>query len=199
MLVEGNSWNVLHHGDDFNLTQVLKVSTDTVINDTVYSKIISAYDSLSANWSLAGYMREDILAQKVYYRSVGSFSKSDSIFYNFNVKVNDSVIISVVDLNHSNLPIHDYYYTYNKVDSIDSIYIEGVYHKRIFVNYTDGIFNWGQHVWIEGVGGSEGLLTSSLVSSTIDPTQLLCFFKNDSLTFKGYTSGKYSDCFYCST
>ncbi len=69
MLVKGNQWNVLHYCYDFNLTQVLEISTDTVINNIKYSKIISAYDSLSSNWSLAGYMREDTLAQTVYYRS----------------------------------------------------------------------------------------------------------------------------------
>ncbi len=172
MLVEGNSWNVLHHGDDFNLTQVLKVSTDTVINDTVYSKIISAYDSLSANWSLAGYMREDILAQKVYFRPLGLNAK-EMINYSFNVKVGNKIMISIVDYfirSSTDSSANQYIFNYYIVNLIDSVNIDGIYHKRVFADYYQDIELYpdtekgmsilnAPHVWIEGIGDiGEGLL-----------------------------------------
>ena len=197
MLIKGNKWNVLHYGYDYNLTQVLEVSTDTIINDTVYSKIISAYDSLSSNWSLVGYMREDTLAQEVYYRSLDT-NATNILYYSFNVKIGDSVIISIVNMNESHLPLDEYYYKYNQVDSIDSVKIGETYHKRIFVDYEEGLLVssiLGHHVWIEGIGGMEGPISSSLAPNTIDPTQLLCFFNNDSLEYKA-DSAKYNNCFY---
>ena len=94
MLIKGNKWNVLHYGYDYNLTQVIKVSSDTLINDTIYSKIISAYDSLSSNWSLVGFMREDTVAQKVFFRPLGQ-KASEILYFSFNVKINDNIIFSV--------------------------------------------------------------------------------------------------------
>jgi hypothetical protein len=142
-------------------------------------------------------MREDTLAQEVYYRSLDT-NATNILYYSFNVKIGDSVIISIVNMNESHLPLDEYYYKYNQVDSIDSVKIGETYHKRIFVDYEEGLLVssiLGHHVWIEGIGGMEGPITSSLAPTTIDPTQLLCFFNNDSLEYKA-DSAKYNNCFY---
>ncbi len=198
MLVKGNTWNVLHYGYDYRLTQVFKVSSDTFINNIQYYKIISAYDSLSNNWNLAGLMREDTVAQTVYFRSLDSTAK-DIVYYNFNVKINDIIKLTLLD----SIPHEIGYYAFNLVTSIDSIQIGNFYRKKVTVINSNGFCedtscsgdSIGGYTWIEGIGGMSGLLESSVLPTVADLRQLQCFYKNDSLEYKVDT-GKYQNCFY---
>ncbi len=197
MLVKGNTWNVLHYGYDYNLTQILKVSSDTLIDSLKYNKIISSYDSLSSVWSLVGFMREDTIAQIIYYKSLDSTAK-ELIYYCFNVKIND-----YFKLTSTGNDIHDTIsYTFNQVVALDSIQIGNYYHKMVTVANCDGFCDpickgdsITSFVWIEGIGGMSGLLESSVLPTVADPRQLQCFYKNDSLEYKVDT-GKYQNCFY---
>lgn len=198
MLVQNNQWNVLHSyccaglgpiENDFNLTEVLKISTDTIIETKKYSKLISAYDSQASIWMLKGFLREDIIARKVYFRAI---NKDEVLLYNFDVKANDTIETTDFRFDLGNTTV------YNIIQSVDSIQIGTVKHKRITItsNFVDAFSSNRGHIWIEGIGGIEGLLTSSLpILTGGEVNNLLCFSQNESVLFKTNLQG-YSDCFY---
>lgn len=170
MLVEGNSWNVLHYGYDYNYTQLLKVSTDTFINNIKYSKIISSYDSLSSIWTTTGYMREDTVKQKVYFLNIDT-NAIERVYFEFNVKINDTIQV------FGNKNVN--YIRFNQIKLVDSVKIGSGYNKRIFVDYKISYGNIlaadsvSHYVWIEGIGGLCGPLSSSQIPNISDPTKLL--------------------------
>ena len=112
---KGNQWNLLYQNyaivkngtlrdtiiqsklkckksfDESLKTQILKVSNDTMINGTIYQKIISSFDSLASNWSLEALVREDTATKKVFRR----ISDNDYLLYDFNLKPKDTVYVEI--------------------------------------------------------------------------------------------------------
>ncbi len=113
------------------------------------------------------------------------------LYYSFNVKVNDSIILSV-STNSATVDT-----LYNQVKKIDSVKIGEIYYKRVFVDcpaYSP--FFLIKHVWIEGIGGMEGIISSSYPPADFITTlQLLCLSNKDSLVYNPDT-GIYNNCFY---
>ncbi|MFA5046733.1 MAG: T9SS type A sorting domain-containing protein [Paludibacter sp.] len=195
LLTKNNQWNVLHSSCcpdiyKYNLTEVMKLSEDTVISGVLYKKLISAYDSLASQFTTIGYLREDRITNKVYYRPK---NKNEFLLYDFDVKPNDTIKITDFRSDGS--------FKYNNIVlSVDSILIGAEFHKRITLNSQNPDNPVGSafdnQVWIEGIGGTKGLLTSyypGMPGGEI--MNLLCFLRNDSLIFKNGVYG-FDNCFY---
>lgn len=125
-------------------TIVYGTNGDTIINGSVWEKISYTLDSsFSGNFHFKGCVRDS--GGIVYYK------KSPNIvytLYNFNLQVGDSVWYNF-SLNAQ----------YIYVNSVDSILVNGEYHKRIFfedpLGYGITALN---EVWVEGVGSVHGPL-----------------------------------------
>jgi hypothetical protein len=189
LLKKDNTWNVLYESDinlkgaiakdslarlkcfyDYSAfyrqTEVFKLSSDTSVNGTKYIKLISSFDSLSTDWKIKAFLREDTIKEIVYYNSGNG---TEHILYAFKVKVKDTIGI-------------------NTVNFIDTIIINNIPHKRIKLSYG--------RTWIEGIGGLQGLLTSSFPMPMCGPNiLLLCFYNNEPLVYKPQ-SENYKKCFY---
>ncbi len=195
LLTKNNQWNVLHSSSCpdifiYNQTEVMKLSEDTVILGVMYKKLISAYDSLASKYKTIGCLREDRITNKVYYRPK---NKNEFLLYDFDVKPNDT--IKIPDFRSDGSFIYN-----NIVLSVDSIQIATETHKRITLNsrrVDDPVGSeFNNQVWIEGIGGTKGLLTSyypGMIGGEI--MNLLCFSRNDSLIFKNDVYG-FDNCFY---
>jgi len=184
LLIQGNRWNIQYipHPSEFKCgrisipdstgTEILKISADTtIINGIIYKNLISSYDSMATVNSSIGLIREDTVAQKVYFMGGNGYIPWEVLLYDFNVKVKDTI-------------------SYYIVDSIDSIKIGTRFHKRIQLN--NGI------IWVEGIGSLDGLITSAMempLCGTIYTRTLLCFYNHDSLIYQP-NNVTYKDCFY---
>lgn len=186
---EGNaSWKVIRcfsfyppgWYDVFTYTQ----SGDTTIAGVSYHKIYETvhhlpgtqYDSIYTYYF--GAMRED--QQKIYM--VSEFATGDEIeriLYDFSAQEEGEIIYSHL-LNYGD-PI-----TVKSIAaSIDSVQIDGTYHRRIHLNTIDG-YPTGES-WTEGIGSNFGLIFSCFYLVSDNSYDLRCFstesvsYQNDNL------------------
>jgi Secretion system C-terminal sorting domain len=186
LLLDGNKWNNLYEPHatgwkcskiyssmDSTGTEVLKLSLDTTINGIKYKNLLVSYDSIISKVDTLGLIREDTIYHRVYFWS-RNYRMYDSLLYDFNVKIKDTVL--------------DY-----TVDSIDSIMIGKYLYKRIRLN--NGVD------WIEGIGATNGLVSSTIpmpLCGTYYSRTLLCFYSHDSLFYQPNIV-EYKYCFYRTT
>jgi len=175
-LVDTNKmWSVLLiNGTNpyYKSTHFIKFQGDTIINDTMYKKVLKAEDEFHNNWELNGYIREDS-SRKVYYLNYECYYE-EYLIYDFNVNIGDTI---------------NYFEPYI-VDSIDSIYISNQYRKRIFIHSIISSFS---DVWIEGIGSIYGVINSMTEGVVGIRFELLCFYENDTLS---YIDSSYNECYY---
>ncbi len=136
---------------------------DTLIGTNLYSKVDICNDSYY------GALRDDGIG-RVYF--IPKDSTSEFILYNFNVSVGDTVmdVYSIQDGVQDRI-----------IQNIDSLLIFGQYHKQIDVNYGDA-------VWIEGIGSSAGLFKNYEVA--LDAIFYLeCMSHNDTIYYPNENLG----------
>ena len=120
---------------------------DTIINSTTYVKIKKTEDPPVNNIyiyaTFTGVIRQDTLNKKIYV--IPTDSTSEKLLYDFSLQVGDTVLSFL----NGNCP------TTVTISNIDSILINGNYHKRFYLqNACSGI----QIYFIEGIGSNFGLL-----------------------------------------
>jgi len=190
LLVDGNKWNILYEPYptgwkcaksyaimDSIGTEVLSLSSDTIINGIKSRILLKSNDSIPIVSDTLGIIQEDTINKRVYYWS-RYYSLFDSLLYDFNIKIKDKVTNG---------------YKNNVVDTIDSINVGTQLRKRIRLN--NGVD------WIEGVGATDGLISSTIampLCGTYYIRTLLCFYNSDSLLYK-QNSAEFKDCFYQTT
>ncbi len=147
------------------------LSGDTTVNGKTYHKLLTvggAGSSGSGNITSYAGFREDTAARKVYMLINGV----DSLWYDFNVKVNDSICHT--QPNGSGTGSGTSY-----VYSIDSVQIFGNYRKRINIANTSTFNVTIIFSVIEGIGGTNGPFGSELIPPPFETSSnLLCFRQN---------------------
>ena len=167
------TWNTVSIGYlAFNVAQCggtysHKFSGQTTIGNNTYFNVYESTDSLQDNWEQIGYLREDSIDHKVYYKGLDE----DGLLYDFNLEVGDSVYID------------NYYYDFTDAllicDSIDSININGQQKQRFYF-YSGFSKSMYAEIWIEGIGSMWGLLASGYGGAGFagGNPKLLCCSKN---------------------
>jgi len=165
--------NTIWYGTYFNIngtcgcnaSMQYTVVGDSVVNSLNYKLITGGYGFCSCGTTVSstqGLVREDTLAKKIYIIPLGI--NTEQVLYDFAQNVGDSVNSILTDGCNS------------IIQSIDSILIFGVYHKKF--NITE----CGQGTsFIEGIGNTEGFL--SFTYSFEFGGNLSCVFQNDTLIF----------------
>ncbi len=119
---------------------------DTLINNITYHKLYLSNDTLFQESEWIGGIREDSF-KRVYFRhaAMTGSSESDRLLYDFSLQLGDSLPANAHNgQNNWLVPM--------QVTQVDSININGTYHRRI-------TFNWPRTSWVEGVGNNiRGLL-----------------------------------------
>jgi|GEM_PF-4375615 len=141
---------------------------DTIVNGLTYRKL---YDV----GTFIGGLRQDIANKKVYYLSIyhsahtGKDTLVDTLLYNFNLKVGDT------------LP-QSYLYDSAKsgiitITSIDSQLVGSTYYRRFNTNSTVLLNNGGiAYALLEGIGNIFGLFFNAPVGS--ESMAISCFNQN---------------------
>ncbi len=136
---------------------------DTIIGTYSYNKVYSG-GSNSNNYF--GAIRNDIPEKKVYF--IKAYTDTDTLLYDFNIDVGDTVPASYVNLYEYPAPW--------TVISIDSISANGQYRRRYNISNT----GWETSL-IEGIGSIGGLFEQYFYPE--GSSMLLCFFQNDSIVY----------------
>lgn len=154
------------------------ITGDTLINGKLYKKITNSGYYITQNNAYiyyllyAGAIRQEINNKKVFYFPPYGYPQVDTLLYNFNLQVGDS------------LP-YTYLYPENLcnavVDSIDSVDVGNTYRKRFHISTTDT--PPGQETWlIEGIGCSRGLF-GYYCPGWEHWQELTCFIQNDTMIY----------------
>lgn len=137
-----------------------KLNGDTLIAGKIYKKVnwnfIQDPSSLSY-WLFGGIqykaIREDTINKKVF-----AYYAGDSLMYDFSLQVGDTIHSSALAI-FRNAGVDTI-----RVDNIDSILINGVYHKRFNSTPTMVPGNFPQvYHYIEGIGSTEGFISNNMV------------------------------------
>ncbi len=161
------------------------LDADTIIDSNNYKKLdcysqhheseavmgggyITVYYPASILPSTKGYIREDTINKKIYFREPGD--TSEVLLYDFDITIGDTVINW----------FYEFTETINIVSSIDSVEICGEYRKRFHISDSDNPGNPHTNI-IEGIGAVTGLLDG--ISPFFESSaSLLCFTNNDCTT-----------------
>jgi hypothetical protein len=152
------------------------------VDSTVSNDGIFRYDSV-----LKGYIREDTLAKKIYFReTLNTFSPSDKVLYDFSRNVGDSLykirFLSYSGLNDTLTAI---------IARIDTVEYGGILRRRFafdWVNDTGLVVYDTSNTfpYIEGIGSEADLLNpTDLNINTTDPCEvkLICFSYKDTTIY----------------
>jgi hypothetical protein len=144
------------------------------IEDTLYVEIMAK--SYNQGY-LKGYLREDTISRKVYYRNI--FAKEPTLLYDFSLEIDDTVIL---------YGENGFKYTVLEIDSVE-IFRDDFRKKIVF----SGVWHSENLVWVEGIGNITFNLLNpgDLEEGTIN-TVLLCCYENDELAFMNDT---YNTCY----
>lgn len=157
------------------------INGDTVFSGKIYHKIYKTGYNYGMNGGgdfshsyvneYVGAIREDS-SKRVFF-----YGNHEVLLYDFNIQIGDTLPQIYVDT------IPAMYGTYNQsnfiysVNSIDSVLVSGVYHKRFKIVYANGN---GNLYLIEGIGASTGLISYFSGSYTWGySTTLICFKQNN--------------------
>ena len=157
----------------YKSTHFIKFKGDTIINDTMYKKVLKAEDEFHNNWELNGFIREDS-TQKVYYKY--NLAVNEKLIYDFQTNINDTFYFTQ--------------YEYLTVCGFDSIKINDHYRKVINLCSPQSYI---LEKWIEGIGSTRGVIYSGYSLITGSDFELLCFYENDTLS---YIDSSYNECYY---
>jgi hypothetical protein len=152
------------------------IKGDTLINSVNYKKI---YEDRYSNGSpcnpiytsfeyYSGALRNDIGGKRVLF--VEPDSITERLVYDFSVAIGDTISTDTLwpDPNVPGIKI--------VIDSIDSVLVNGNYHRRFNYTNSSGNASPGLDYYIEGIGSGYGLFPMYFVFE--GATWLLCFTQN---------------------
>lgn len=159
-------------------TYFIKFSSDSVLQATVYKKVLQSDDSIKNNWRTVGFVREDI-QKGLYFRDMNN---NEILLYHYNLKLNDTIKIPSVFSDEDSVSF--------VVKNIENVLIDGNIKQKYLLVYPE--YHNFTETWIEGIGSLQGILNVGLQGSGSDP-KLLCCFKDDVLI---YRNENYARCYY---
>jgi hypothetical protein len=162
-------------------TKVFGFDGDSLINEIIWQKYYSTFDStFQTGLSFRSLIREE----NGYVFALNSNSEIDTL-YNFDIQLGDSVLY--------NFPFGS---AYLEVNNIDSLLINGDFHKRF--HFEEPYFPPSEleEVWIEGIGSIHGPLfpqNPKLFSTeTPDSMHLTCYKIDETILWQ---NDNYQKCY----
>jgi hypothetical protein len=159
---------------------------DTIIDGFAYKKIYSEGIQMTGGSCCpypgtagTGYLREDTLARKVYWRT--QWMNTDTLLYDFTLNIGDT-LRGYLEYCGSGVPV--------TVQSIDSIFINTSFRKRINFDTSDFCMYYSI---IEGIGSTTGL-TGCYFGHFETGIYLNCFSINDTIMYVAPCNGDTVPC-----
>jgi|GEM_PF-4303765 len=170
--VDSAYWIVTHY-EYVNCSGIVeifnyRIEKDTTINSQTYHVVSRTFNSTYCTYPCCNndfsyaYLRQDSLNKKVFCIIPSKGINNDSILYDFNLNVGDSIPYGII--NSNNLLI--------TVTGIDSFFYEGSYKKQYLLDPANISL-------IEGIGFTSGLI-EPISDFPIDFHVLTCYVNGDS-------------------
>ena len=146
-----------------------------VIGGMDYYKLWETNDTTGQNWADIGYIREDTIGNKVYYRYSNGY---EILLYDFSVEEGDQIIIDGEVM---------------VCNTVNIVYINGEPKKKLSFQ-KPGPPTYSA-IWIEDIGSVYGLfeLLKPLAPGSSELNTLLCV-SEDSVQI--YSDSQFTDCYY---
>jgi hypothetical protein len=163
------SW-IINMGGSENSTHtvIYKINGDTIIDTSIYKKLLTTNDTLGISWAVSGYLKE--IEKRIFFNN----GISERLVYDFNLEVGDTLESEV----NPNLLL-----IVNEIDTITLL--NGETRRRLSFYLPSAPFFIEE--WIEGIGSINGLLPTYFLydgAVMIDGGEtLLCFNENDTLKY----------------
>jgi len=186
LLKDGNKWYMSFVDSNYDQclyvsgrsNYIYKIDGETIINGKTYKKIICEFvsgahyirfcgDNLQGN--VAALLREDISERKVY--RYNSNSNSETILYDFSLKVNDAFPTNGFDT----------YFLNNGSPTISSIGYGTVFNEEVRYFGIVGLQGYSNAVY-EGIGSASGLLELPFYVGISYGNVLTCFENTSGLS-----------------
>ena len=159
---------------DYRQTFLLpSIGVDTLINGTSYRPLNWYWESEMWPGSFGGGLREDGFG-KVYFYS--PYHDTEYLLYDLDVQPGDTVTNLWIGYPHSSTPI---LYSTNVV-SRDTLNINGVARRSIGIRLSSDP-GPAVHYWVEGIGGSAGLMSTAGANALDVIFGLECMSSNDTV------------------
>lgn len=154
------------------------LSGDTIINSILYKKIIINHYEMPVflPTGLVGFVREDTLEKKVYFKPSFQFSQDtvERLLYDFSAEIGDSIEIFGLFSKPEGY-IENIYI----IESLDSITLLNNEKRKVWnlIQHPESGLGWTDQ-WIEGIGSKQGLIFPCYyeVSTNGETYDLLCFY-----------------------
>ncbi|MBL7963160.1 MAG: T9SS type A sorting domain-containing protein [Flavobacteriales bacterium] len=192
--VSSAQWQISYYdGPDLMFDELfyLDADNDTLIDGSTYHKLTGYYPG--AGIFFAGAYRSDGNG-KLYFRT--TFDQT-VLLYDLDVQVGDTLDVINVSIGS---PVLDSISM--RVETVDTVLLASRERKRIGVQQVwPGMGPLGNpiHYWIEGIGGTGGLLTTCGCATLSGSSELRCMSANDTIQYHYFsgavTSGMPGDCF----
>lgn len=164
-----------------NAPYALKFKGDSIINDTIYTKLLESKDESLGKWTLNGLWRET-KDKKVFRRDLSH--QNETLLYDFSLEKNDT--------------FHTHGLTF-KVDSVLNKTWGGKLRKHWYLNTyraeTDSADKHYSTLWIEDVG-RPGFFPDNINKPYGAISYLLCFSEDGQMVYK---NPQFNTCFLTST
>jgi hypothetical protein len=168
-------WRIGHYdGPSFMYDELLymEADPDTLIDGATFQKLMGYYPGAGIYY--AGALRDDGTG-KVYYRILTDDESDETVLlYDFDVEVGDTV--NVYDMSFYNEGMRPML-----VESVDTVQLAGKQRKRISIHFLGPGGAPQFHYWIQGIGGTGGLLTTCGCVTVSGATWLSCMSVNDTI------------------
>jgi hypothetical protein len=169
-------------------TRIFSTRGDTTFNNKKYFKYFLQWTHIKNSIEHIGYLHEDTLAKKIYYRHSncnGRLDTSDFLYYDFNLDAGDSILLG----KPPEEPCHNYdifdTLGWYQIDTVLSISIL-IGERKIFYLHRIKEIEWDRDnylIWIEGIGLANSFYNKIDLEYMGDPW-LNCFFRGDNNEYK---------------
>ena len=170
--LNNSKWFVVRSTWEGYQTSYIYYHGDTLVNGTIYQKLMIRYLKLPNHWAypyapyegeyLYNLIREDTETKKIYILSI---SNKESVLYDFSLNIGDKLPTNTA-------------FVLSNIDSIDT---RSGKHKCFTFSSSDDKLVY----WYEGIGNpAHPFDSSSTLSSSSSYVQLFCMYQNDSTVYE---------------
>lgn len=158
-------------------TEKYFIQGDSIFNSINYKKYYQTFDSIVTSGSFFALVREDTISKRVF--AIPAENNDELLIYDFSLALNDTCTVYPLSFDAHSGPI------LIRVEQIDSILLNGQYHKRFKMTDFYNDENLLEY-WIDGIGSTLGVFNSGLSGlgyADITYPTLLCLEHDGILIF----------------
>lgn len=159
------------------VTEAIRFSADTVIDQINYKKVLRSLEENQAEWNSYGFIREN--QNRVFYKLTAP--DPERMICDLNLNLYDFLVVYGLYTFGGSNPVLDSMTYY--VTLVDSLQIGDSYRRQLHLSVSEGCQFVEVEQWVEGMGSRSGILHNFDGKVGDDGDLLLCFKTGDTLMY----------------